>query len=121
MTDLKTMVKDSVIFAEVTRWDTCQVTDQRTIDCAMDKTKSWVISPDMQVSFPISQKESNKPVVAERSTGKGAKRRQSSVPPDSDTARAKQSKKDADAAQTGPQSRDVLIGKGRPRGIDRVS
>ena len=106
--------------------DTCQVTDPRTIDNAMDKTKSWMVIPNMLVAFPLTQEGSNQAAALERQRQlklekerKGAKRRQSSVPPNSDTARAKQSKKDSDAAKAGEQAPQVPIGKGRPRGIDR--
>ena len=73
----------------------------------------------MQVSFPLSQEESNKVAVPETTAGKGAKRRQTSVPPDSDTARAKQAKQDADAAGSGGPPGDAA-GKGRPRALNRA-
>ena len=101
------------------RWDTCQVTEERTIENATDKTKSWTVYPDMIVSFPLSQEKSNKAAAVEKQPGKGAKRRHSSVPPDSDTARAKQSKKDADAAQAKGQDPDAALRKGRPRALTR--
>ena len=106
-------------YTDVMRWDTCQVTDERTLENATDKTKSWTVCPDMLVSFSLSREESNKAAVVEKQPGKGAKRRQPSAPPDSDTARAKQSKKDADAAQAEKQDPKDAPKKGRPRALSR--
>ena len=76
-------------YDDVVRWDTCQVAEERTFNTAVDKTRSWLLSSDMLVNFPLSQEESNRAAAKERQSGKGAKRRQTSVPPDSDTARPK--------------------------------
>ena len=70
-------------------------------------------------TFPPSQGNATKTAVSDRPSGKGARKRQSSVPPDSDTAKAKQSKKEADAARTDEPSQKSGIGKGRPRAISK--
>ena len=60
-------------YTDVMRWDTCRVIEERTIQNASDKTKSWMVYPDMLVSFPLSQEESNRVVAMEKQPGKGAK------------------------------------------------
>ena len=65
-------------------------------------------NPDIQVNFPPSQVEANQTIAAAKSSGKGARKRQSSVPPESDTAKAKQARAKAD-------EKDKKAGKGKGR------
>ena len=58
--------------------------------------------------FPPSQEEANQASMAAKPTGKGARKRQSSVPLDSDTAKAKQAK-----AQSDEKDKKAGAGKGR--------
>ena len=64
---------------------------------ATDKARQWRQPPqnidaDPNVVFPPTQVEANQTVAAAKASGKGARKRQSSVPPGSDTAKAKQAK-----------------------------
>ena len=99
----------------------CQVTEERTIRVATDKVSRGLLLPDLTATLPPSQVEVNQTAAtaAGRQSAKGAKKRQSSVPPDSDTARAKQSKKEADAAKTAESSQKAGAGKGRPRALSK--
>ena len=58
---------------------------------ASDKVRLWLdavqnTNPDIQVDFTPSQVEANQKIATAKSSGKGARKRQSSVPPESDTA-----------------------------------
>ena len=104
-------------YTTVKRWDTCQVAEERTIRVATDKVNSWLVNPEMTATFPPSHLEANqpaKPTAAGKASGKGAKKRQSSVPPDSE-----QSKKEADEAKTVEASQKAGTGKGRPRPLSK--
>ena len=94
-------------------WKTSQVPEERTHRVATDKVRLWLdavqnTNPDIQVVFPPSQVEANQAIAAAKSSGKGARKRQSSVPPDSDTAKAKQARSRADET-------DKKAGKGKGR------
>ena len=93
-------------YTEVRRWNECQVKEERTLRVASDKVQSWLdigdtILDDTAV-FPQSQEEANQATAARRKAATGAKKRPSSVPPGSDTARAKQAKAQADAKEKKP-------------------
>ena len=88
-------------YTNVRVWKTSQVPEERTHRIASDKARLWLdavqnTNPDIQVDFPPSQVEANQTIAAAKSSGKGARKRQSSVPPESDTAKAKQGKAKAD-------------------------
>ena len=88
-------------YTHVRMWDKCQVKEERTLRVASDKVNAWLDlgysnNPTLTADFPPSQQEANQASAASRSNGKGARKRQSSVPPDSDTAKAKQAKAQAD-------------------------
>ena len=78
-------------------WKTSQVHEERTLQMATDKARQWRQPPqnidtDPNVVFPPTQVEANQAVAVAKASGKGARKRQSSVPPGSDTAKAKQAK-----------------------------
>ena len=80
---------------------------------ASDKVRLWLDAvqntcPDLKADFPPSQVEANQTVAAAKSSGKGARKRQSSVPPGSDTAKAKQ-------ARSMAEEKDKKAGKGKGR------
>ena len=80
---------------------------------AADKVRLWLdavqnTNPDTQADFPPSQAEANQTVAAAKSSGKGARKRQSSVPPESDTAKAKQ-------ARSMAEEKGKKAGKGKGR------
>ena len=94
-------------------WKTSQVPEERTLRVASDKVRLWLDAvqttcPDIKADFPPSQVEANQAVVAAKSSGKGARKRQSSVPPGSDTAKAKQ-------ARSMAEEKDKKAGKGKGR------
>ena len=64
---------------------------------ANDKARLWRQPPqnidtDPNAVFPPTQVEANQMVATAKASGKGARKRQSSVPPGSDTAKAKHAK-----------------------------
>ena len=92
---------------EVKLWPTCQVREERTLRVATDKVDHWVdvgqlVNPTLNAIFPASQKDVNQAKLNRQAdstgstTAKGDRKRPSSVPPDSDTARAKQAKAQAE-------------------------
>ena len=94
-------------------WKTSQVHEERTLQMATDKARLWRQPPqnidaDPKVDFPPSQVEANQTVAAAKVSGKGARKRQSSVPPGSDTAKAKQ-------ARSMVEEKDKKAGKGKGR------
>ena len=100
-------------YTNVRVWKTSQVPEERTHRVASDKVRLWLdavqnTNPDIQVDFPPSQVEANQTIAAAKSSGKGARKRQSSVPPESDTAKAKQARSRAD-------EKDKKAGKGKGR------
>ena len=100
-------------YTNVKAWDTCQVKEERTLRVASDKVNAWLdlglsTNPSLTAVFPPSQEEANQGSTANKSTGKGARKRQSSVPPGSDTAKAKQAK-----AQSDEKDKKAGVGKGR--------
>ena len=91
-------------YTEVKWWNDCQVKEERTLRVASDKVQAWLDigctnNPHLTAIFPPSQEESNQAATASKRAGKGAKKRPSSVPPGSDTAKAKQAKAQSDAAE----------------------
>ena len=89
-------------YTEVKWWKECQVKEERTLRVASDKVQSWLdlgytSNPDLTAVFPPSQEEANQATTASKKAGKGARKRPSSVPPGSDTAKAKQARAQADA------------------------
>ena len=100
-------------YTNVRVWKTSQVREERTHRVASDKVRLWLdavqnTNPNIQVDFPPSQVEANQTTTAAKSSGKGARKRQSSVPPESDTAKAKQARSRAD-------EEDKRAGKGKGR------
>ena len=98
-------------YTNVRVWKTSQVPEERTHRVASDKVRLWLddvqnTNPDIQVNFPPSQVEANQKPATAKASGKGASKKQSSVPPGSDTARAKQARSSAD-------EKDKKAGKGR--------
>ena len=98
-------------YTNVTVWDTCQVKEERTLRVASDKVNAWLdlglsTNPSLTAVFPPSQEEANGGSTANKPTGKGARKRQSSVPPGSDTAKAKQAK-----AQSDERDKKAGVGK----------
>ena len=82
-------------------WKTTQVSEERTLQVATDKIRSWLESPQnadahLKIDFPPSQAEANQPSGGAKASGKGSRKRQSSVPPGSDTAKAKQARSAVD-------------------------
>ena len=91
-------------YTEVKWWKDCQVKEERTLRVASDKVQGWLDigytnNPDLSAVFPPSQEEANQATTANKKAGKGAKKRPSSVPPASDTAKAKQAKAQSDAGE----------------------
>ena len=64
--------------------------------------------------FPPSQEDANQGNIASKKPGKGARKRQSSVPPGSDTAKAKQAR-----AQTDEGDKKAATEKGRIASIPK--
>ena len=100
-------------YTNVRLWKTSQVPEERTHRVASDKVRLWLdaaqsTNPGIQVDFPPSQVEANQKIAAAKSSGKRARKRQSSVPPESDTAKAKQAR--AKAEEKGKKA-----GKGKGR------
>ena len=88
-------------YIEVKVWNSCQVKEERTLLVASDKVTAWLDlgmsnNPNLTATFPPSQEEANQGGAAKKPTGKGTRKRQSSVPPDSDTAKAKQARAQSD-------------------------
>ena len=78
-------------------WKTTQVPEARSLRVASDKAHLWLDAvqntcPDIKAEFPPSQEEANQATATAKASGKGARKRQSSVPPGSDTAKAKQAR-----------------------------
>ena len=100
-------------YTEVRRWNECQVKEERTLRVASDKVQSWldigVTILDPTAVFPPSQEEANQATTASKKAAKGAKKRPSSVPPGSDTAKAKQAKALADAKEKKPVTDKVRM------------
>ena len=72
-------------------WKTTQVPEERTVRIATDKVRPWLEAPQnadahLKIDFPPSQVEANQASAGAKASGKG-KKRQSSVPPGSETAR----------------------------------
>ena len=44
-------------YANVTRWGTCQVAEERTTRVATDKFKLWLDTPDQPITFPPTQED----------------------------------------------------------------
>ena len=83
--------------SDVKLWKTTQVVEERSLRVASDKVRLWLDAvqntcPDIRAEFPPSQVEANQATAAAKASGKGARKRQSSVPPGSDTAKAKQAR-----------------------------
>ena len=100
-------------YTNVKVWTSCQVKEERTLRVASDKVNAWLDlglpnNPSLTAAFPPSQEEANQGSTANKSNGKGARKRQSSVPPDSDTAKAKQAK-----LQSDEKDKKAGAGKGR--------
>ena len=92
----------------------CQVKEERTLRVASDKVQSWLdlgytSNPDLTAVFPPSQEEANQATTASKKAGKGARKRPSSVPPGSDTAKAKQARAQADAGEKKAATEKVRI------------
>ena len=100
-------------YTEVRRWNECQVKEERTLRVASDKVQSWLDIGDTILDstavFPPSQEEANQATAASKKAAKGAKKRPSSVPPGSDTAKAKQAKAQADAKEKKPVAEKVKV------------
>ena len=91
-------------YKQVKWWNESQANEERTLRVASDKVQSWldighVTDLDLTAVFPPSQEEANQATTASKKTGKGARKRPSSVPPGSDTAKAKQAKAQSDAGE----------------------
>ena len=91
-------------YTNVKWWKECQVKEERTLRVASDKLQSWLDigylnNPDLTAEFPPSQEETNQGTTANKGKGKGTRKRPSSVPPGSDTAKAKQAKAQADSGE----------------------
>ena len=91
-------------YTEVKWWKECQVKEERTLRVASDKVQSWLdlgytTNPDLTAVFPPSQEEANQATTANKKGGKGARKRPSSVPPGSDTTKAKQARAQADTRE----------------------
>ena len=106
-------------YTEVKLWHTCQAREERTLRVATDKVDHWLdvgqsVNPTLTAVFPPSQKDVNQAKLnrqagsTDTKTAIGGRKRPASVPPDSDTAKAKQAKAQSDAkgAKGG-------VGKGR--------
>ena len=65
-------------------------------------------NPELTAEFPPSQEEVNQ-ATANKRAGKGARKRPSSVPPGSDTAKAKQAKAKADIGEKKAAAEKVKI------------
>ena len=94
-------------------WKTTQVPEERTLRVATDKVRLWLDPPqntdtDLKADFPPSQVEANQTIAAAKASGKGRRKRQSSVPPGSDTAKAKQ-------ARSAAEEKGKKAGKGKGR------
>ena len=106
-------------YTNVKVWDACQVREERTLRVAFDKVSTWLDlglsnNPSLTAVFPPSQEEANQGTAAHKPDGKGARKRQSSVPPGSDTAKAKQAK-----AQSDEKDKKAGAGKGRMPSIPK--
>ena len=95
-------------YTTVKLWHTCQTREERTTRVASDKVEQWLdlgqlVNPSLTATFPPSQEQVNQSKLKrqvgpkDNPIGKGGRKRPSSVPPDSDTAKAKQAKAQADA------------------------
>ena len=94
-------------------WKNTQVPEERTLRIATDKVRLWLEAPQnadahLKIDFPPSQVEANQANAAAKASGKGRRKRQSSVPPGSDTARAKQ-------ARSAAEEKGKKGGKGKGR------
>ena len=83
--------------SNVKLWKTTQVVEERSLRVASDKVRLCFDAvqntcPDIKTEFPPSQAEANQATAAAKASGKGGRKRQSSVPPGSDTAKAKQAR-----------------------------
>ena len=83
-----------------------------TTPIATDKVRLWLDAPqntdtDLKADFPPSQVDANQTIAAAKASGKGRKKRQSSVPPGSDTAKAKQARSMAEEKDKG-EGKDTL-------------
>ena len=83
--------------SNVKLWKTTQVVEERSLRVASDKVRLWLDAvqntcPDIKAEFPPSQAEANQATAAAKASGKGGRKRQSSVPHGSDTAKAKQAR-----------------------------
>ena len=100
-------------YTKVTVWDTCQVKEERTLHVATGKVHPWFdlgqsVNPSLTAIFPPSQEAANQANTGGKTAGQGARKRPSSVPPDSDTAKAKQAR-----AQADDKGKKAGVGKGR--------
>ena len=86
-------------YTTVKLWHTCQAREERTIRVASDKVEQWFdlgqsVNPSLTAIFPPSQEQVNQAKLkrqvdpTDNPIGKGGRKRPSSVPPDSDTAKA---------------------------------
>ena len=85
-------------------WKNSLVSEERTHRIATDKARPWLdavqnINPDIQVIFPSTQQETDQAIAAAKASKQGARKRQSSVPPESDTAKAKQARAQAEEGE----------------------
>ena len=85
-------------------WKNSQVSEERTHRIATDKARPWLdalqnINPDIQVTFPSTQEETDQAIAAAKAAKQGARKRQSSVPTESDTAKAKQARAQAEEGE----------------------
>ena len=101
-------------YTNVKWWKECQVKEERTLRVASDKVQSWLDlgytdNPDLTAVFPPSQEEANQGTTASKKTGKGARKRPSSVPPGSDTAKAKQARAQAEGGEKKAATEKVRI------------
>ena len=94
-------------------WKDCQVKEERTLRVASDKVQGWLDkgytnNPDLSAVFSITE-EANQATTASKKAGKGARKRPSSVPPVSDTAKAKQAEAQSDAGEKKTAAEKVRI------------
>ena len=100
-------------------WKNSQILEERTHQNATEKARPWIealqnINPDTQVIFPSTQKETDQAIAAAKAAKEGARKRQSSVPPESDTAKAKQARAQAEEGE-----KKAGKGKGRVPAIPK--
>ena len=100
-------------------WKNSQVSEERTHRIATDKARPWLdalqnINSDIQVIFPSTQEETDQAIAAAKASKQGARKRQSSVPPESDTAKAKQARAQAEEGE-----KKAGKGKGRIPAISK--